>query len=129
MELTREEHAAAILQEKTVIVVYAGEAEEWWLSLAKSKRDAVRWHHTTNEAALHTLGVKAGTITMIRDFEDTHTVFMVDASHSNLDEIISFVYYHSSPIAVLLKKGDQDGLKIVLRPNVMCGSAKSHSSY
>jgi len=68
------------------------------------------------------LGVEPGTITMLKIFEETTVVYKGDASHSNLDEIIAFIDYHRSPVAVLLKKGDQDGLKIVFeadkRPNI-----------
>jgi len=121
-ELTAEQEAVALMQAGGVILVYTGEAEQWWLDLANSKRDAVHWRHTTNEAAMRVLGVQDGTITMLKNFEETTVVYHGDASHSNLDDIIAFIDYHRSPVAVLLKKGDQDALKIVFeadkRPNI-----------
>jgi len=121
-ELTGEEEAVALMEAGGVIVVYTGEAEQWWFDLAKSKRDAVHWQHTTNPAVMGTLSVQAETITILKDFEETTVVYKGDASHSNLDDIIAFIDYHRSPVAVLLKKGDQHGLKIVFeadkRPNI-----------
>ena len=43
MELTEDEQAVALLKAGGVVVVYTGEGDEWWLDLAKSKRDVVHW--------------------------------------------------------------------------------------
>lgn len=82
-----------------------------WLNLANSRRDIVLWCHTTNKAALKALGVKAGTIAMVKDFDDKNPVFTGDASSS--DKIVEFIEYHRTPVALLVKKGDQDALKVV----------------
>jgi len=122
MELTTDEQAVALMEASGVVVVYTGEGDEWWLDLAKSKRDVVHWRHTTDKAVMEILGVEPDTITMLKKFEETTVVYKGDASHSNLDEIIAFIDYHRSPVAVLLKKGDPDGLKIVFeadkKPNI-----------
>ena len=122
MELTGEEEAVGLMEAGGVIVVYAGEADDWWMTIANSKKDVVKWRHTTNKAVMKTLGVEPGTIAMLKDFEETTVVFQGDTDASNSEEIIAFIDYHRSPVAVLLKKGDQDGLKIVFeadkRPNI-----------
>ena len=69
-ELTGVETAESLKQEAPVIVVYAGNAEEWWLDRAMSKRDAVQWCHATDEAVLKNFGAEPGTITMIKDSDD-----------------------------------------------------------
>ena len=122
MEITGEEEAASLLKHGGVVVVYAGEGEDWWLDIAKSKRDAVLWRHTTNEGAMKGLGVQAGTITMFKDFEETTVVYNGGIGASNAEEIVAFIDYHRSPVAVLLSKDNQDGMKIVFeadkKPNI-----------
>ena len=54
---------------------------------------------------------------MLKDFEETTVVYQGDTGVSNSEEIIAFIDYHRSPIAVLLKKGDQETLKIVFEPD------------
>jgi len=116
-EVVSEEEAASLLEAGVVVVVYSAEPEEWWLDLAKSKRDVVSWRHTTNEAVMRTFGVEAGTITMLKNFEETTTVYKGDTGLLNLDEIAAFVDYHRSQVGVLIKKGDQEALKIVFEPD------------
>jgi len=122
-ELTGEAEAEALLETNGVIVVYTGEAEQWWLDLAKSKRDAVQWRHTTNEGAMRALGLLAGTITMLKDFEETTVVYKGEIGPSNSGEIVEFIDYYRSLVAMLIKQGDQVGLKIVFeadkRPNLL----------
>jgi len=119
-ELTSAEDVASLKKDGAVIVVNAGEATEMWLNLANSMRDTVFWCHTTNKAALKALGVKAGTIAMVKDFDDKNPVFTGDASSS--DKIVEFIDYHRTPVALHVKKGDQDALKVVFesekKPNV-----------
>jgi len=119
-ELTSAEEVASLKKDEAVIVVNAGELTEVWKKLANSMRDTVFWCHTTNKAALKALGVKAGTIVMIKDFDDKNPVFSGDAS--SLDKIKEFVDYHRTPVALHIKKGDKEALKIVFqeehKPNV-----------
>jgi len=84
-EVVSEEEAASLLESGVVVVVYSAEPEEWWLDLAKSKRDVVSWRHTTNEAVMRNFGVEAGTITMLKNFEETTTVYKGDTGLLNLD--------------------------------------------
>jgi len=122
MELTGEEEAASLLKHGGVVVVYAGQGNDWWMDIANSKRDVVLWRHTTNEAAIRAIAVEAGTITMFKDFEQTTVVYNGGTGASNSENIVAFIDYHRSPVAVLLRKGDQDGLKIVFeadkKPNI-----------
>ena len=69
-ELTSAAEVEAIKKEEAVIVVNAGPATETWTKLASSMRDAVYWCHTSNKAAIKALGVKAGAITILKDFDD-----------------------------------------------------------
>jgi protein disulfide isomerase len=115
IEITGEEEAASLLKHGGVVVVYAGAEDEWWLDIAKSKRDVVHWRHVTNEAAMRTLGVESGTITMLNEFEETSVVYKGEMR--NLEKIIAFIDYHRFPVAVHIKKGDQETIKIVFEPD------------
>jgi len=117
MELTGEEEAVGLMEAGGVIVVYAGEADDWWMTIANSKKDVVKWRHTTNEAAMRALGVQAGTITILKDYEETSVVYSGEADASNSDKIIAFIDYHRSIVAVHVKKGDQETLKVVFEPD------------
>ena len=116
-ELASEEEAASLLEAGGVIVVYTGEGDGWWLGLATTKRDAVHWCHTTNEAVMQTFNVEPGTITMLKDFEETSIAYKGDIGPSNSDKIAAFVDYHRSPVAFLIKKGDQEALRLVFEPD------------
>jgi len=126
-EVTSEEEAEALLETDGIIVVYAGEGDDWWMDIANSKRDVVQWKHTTNEKAMQALGVQAGTITILkdfehsstvyRDFEQTSTVYKGETGASNSEKIIAFIDYHRSVVAVHIKKGDQETLKVVFEPD------------
>jgi len=60
---------------------------------------------------------------MLKDFEETTVVYKGEIGASNSEKIIEFIDYHRSPVAVLIKQGDQVGLKIVFeadkRPNLL----------
>lgn len=121
-ELVNEKDAASLKEGGGVVVVYAGEAEAWWLDLTNSKRDAVSCYHTTNEAVMHTLGVRPGTITMFKGSDEEPIVFADDASPSNSDKITAFFDFHRSGVAFLVQKGDQQTIKLLFeadkRPNL-----------
>jgi len=116
-EVVSEVEAASLMEARDIVVVYSAEPQEWWLDLAKSKRDIVSWRHTTNEAVMRTFGVEADTITMLNNFEETTTVYKGDTGPSNLDEIAAFVDYHRSQVGVLIKKDDEKALDIVFEPD------------
>ena len=73
-ELNDAKEAEAVKKSEKVIVVNAGEATETWTNLANSMRDTVYWCHTTQKAVMKALGVKAGTISMVKDFDEKNPV-------------------------------------------------------
>jgi len=116
-ELTTEEEGEALLETDGVVVVYAGEGDDWWMNLANSNRDAVKWRHTTNEDVMKAIGVQAGTITMLHDDEETSIVYKGEVDASNSEKITSFINYHRATVAVHIKQGDQETLKTVFEPD------------
>jgi len=116
-ELTTEEEGEALLETDGVVVVYAGEGEDWWMNIANRNRDTVKWRHTLNEEVMKALGVQAGTITMLNDNEETSIVYNGEVDASNSEKIISFINYHRAIVALHIKQGDQETLKTLFEPD------------
>ena len=55
---------------------------------------------------------KAGAIAVLKDFDDKAPVYAGDASDAAA--LKEFVDYHRTPVAMLIKKGDQAALQVVL---------------
>jgi len=120
IELTSAKEVPEIKKSEPIIVVNAGQVTETWTKLSEKMRGVVYFCHSTDKAVLKAFGVKAGTITMIKDFDDKEPVYSGDASDA--DKIREFIDLHRVPVAVLLKKGDQNTLKNLFeddnKPNV-----------
>ena len=119
-ELNDAKEAEAVKKSEKVIVVNAGEATETWTNLANSMRDTVYWCHTTHKVVMKALGVKAGTISMVKDFDEKNPVY--SGTKDDMKGLKEFVDYHRTPVGLHVKKGDQSALKIVFedenKPNL-----------
>ena len=92
-------------------MVHAGSATDTWTKLASSMRDKVYWCHTGDKAVRKALGLQAGAIAVLKDFDDKAPVYAGDASDAAA--LKEFVDYHRTPVAMLIKKGDQAALQVV----------------
>jgi hypothetical protein len=92
----------------TTTCFYCLQEIETWSKLANSMRDHVFWCHTTDKAVIKALGVKSDSITMIHeggDYEEKAVVYSGDAK--DMDKLKEFVAFNRTPVALLIKKGDQ----------------------
>jgi len=119
-EITSDADAKDLMEKNPVIVVNSGKADSTWTSIANSMRDVVVWAHTSNKQAMSAFGVKSGTITMLKKFDEKTVVY--SGSHSDAKKIKDFVNEHRVEIGLFVKKGDQNALKVVFedenKPNV-----------
>lgn len=124
-EVTSADEAKALLESEKVIIVLAGAETESWKKVSSAMRDAAKWVHSTDKKVWSAFGVKSGSISALRQFDEKLVSF--SGKDSDVEKVKEFVMEARRPVAMPVAKGDQDALKLLFQddslPNLFLFSA------